>query len=78
MNRHSKRINPSLRPQIENIKANIRGNSGRGFDGDGYPFKQAVKEMKVELLKEQKTIKYCNFKCSYFVVPIIESVQAGN
>lgn len=78
MNRHSKRISTSLRPQIENIKSNIRSFSGRGFDGDGYPFKQALKEMKVELLNVQKTIKYCNVKCSYFVVPNIASLQTGN
>ncbi|RYY74533.1 MAG: hypothetical protein EOO52_13290 [Gammaproteobacteria bacterium] len=70
MNRDSKRISNSLRPSIENIKGHIRSNTGRGFDGDGYPFKQAVREMKVELGKQGKTIKYCNHKCSYFVVPV--------
>lgn len=56
MNCHAKRINPSLRPQIEKIKGYIRENTGRGFDGDGYPFKQAVREMRVELALSGKTI----------------------
>ncbi len=59
----SKRISPHSRTQIENIKSNIRcGN--RPFDGDGYPFKQALRELR----QEGMTIKYIRDKCHYVKV----------
>ncbi len=47
MNRDSKRINPSLRSRIEIVKSAIRGTNNM-FDGDGYVFKTALKELKHE------------------------------
>lgn len=63
MNRHSKRINPTFRPDIERVKGYIR-DSKRGFDGDGYVSKTAI----AELRKEGMTIKYDRTKYLYFVV----------
>ena len=47
MNKDSKRISTSQRPQIEKIKGYIR-DSVRPFDGNGYVFKQALKELREE------------------------------
>ena len=63
MDRNKKRIVPSSRPQIENIKCHIR-NATRPFDGDGYPFKQAI----AELRKEGLQIKYISDKCHYIKI----------
>jgi hypothetical protein len=60
MNRFSKTIKSTMRPQIENIKCNIREGS-RPFDGDGYTFKKAL----AELRKEGLEIKYVAEKCHY-------------
>ena len=56
----SKRISCSVRAQIENIKFNIRG-ATRPFDGDGYAFKTAIKELR----KCGYTIKHHREKCHY-------------
>ena len=48
--RGAKRIKPTHRPNIENIKIAIRRNF-RGFDGDGYAFKTAFRELRREGLK---------------------------
>lgn len=63
MNRDSKNISSSLRPQIETIKSNIRNSKGTGFDGTGYPFKQALKELRAEGLN----IKHVRSKCHYIL-----------
>lgn len=63
MNRYSKRINPSFRPQIERIKGYIRAERGP-FDGDGYPFKKALSELR----KEGYTIKYDRINCHYIKI----------
>ncbi|WP_282679552.1 hypothetical protein [Shewanella xiamenensis] len=60
MNRDSKRISNSSRGQIDNIKGYIR-DAKRPFDGDGYPFKQALRELR----KEGMLIKYIPEKCHY-------------
>jgi hypothetical protein len=49
-----------MRPQIENIKCNIR-DSVRPFDGDGYAFKTALKELKADGMH----FKYIAEKCHY-------------
>ncbi|MCZ4337655.1 hypothetical protein [Shewanella colwelliana] len=59
----AKRISPNSRTQIENIKSNIRCTS-RPFDGDGHPFKQALRELR----QEGMTIKYVRDKCHYVKV----------
>ena len=46
MNRDAKRINPSLRGRIDIVKGYIRNSNGKTFDGDGYIFKQAVRELR--------------------------------
>ena len=61
MNRDAKCISRSLRPDIERVKSCIRDNAfGRRcmFDGDGFVFKTALKEMRAELLKSGIRIKY--------------------
>lgn len=60
MQRGAKHINPSMRGKIETIKSHIRC-SVRPFDGDGYPFKQAIKELREEGL----TITYSKEHCHY-------------
>lgn len=63
MNKDAKRINPSLRPQIEKVKGYIR-DSLRPFDGNGYIFKTAISELK----KEGLQIKYIKEKCHYIKI----------
>lgn len=63
MNRGAKRISNSLRPKIQILKGYIR-ESTRGFDGDGYVFKQAIRELKKEGIK----IVYDKTKCLYMKV----------
>lgn len=58
----NKTISRSMRPQIENIKANIRA-SVRPFDGTGSAFKAAVKELRAKGL----AITYVAEKCHYVV-----------
>ncbi|UTZ34954.1 hypothetical protein HB762_27205 (plasmid) [Vibrio campbellii] len=60
MQRGAKRISNSHRREIDNIKSNIRC-SVRPFDGDGYPFKQALKELR----DEGMNITYVRDKCHY-------------
>ncbi|MBC5853255.1 hypothetical protein [Vibrio metschnikovii] len=60
MQRGAKTISNSHRREIENIKGNIRS-SVRPFDGSGYPFKQAIKELRNEGVK----ITYVREKCHY-------------
>lgn len=60
MNRGAKSIKCTMRPQIENIKCNIR-DSVRPFDGDGYAFKTALKELKADGMH----FKYIAEKCHY-------------
>lgn len=56
----NKTISNSLRPQIDNIKSNIRG-AVRPFDGTGRAFKQAL----VELRGEGMVIHYVAEKAHY-------------
>lgn len=67
MNKDAKRINPSQRPQIEMYKGHIRS-SKRGFDGDGYPFHKAIKELR----KEGYKIIYNRAKALYFNKGIVK------
>ncbi|MDN0082416.1 hypothetical protein QU487_06565 [Crenobacter sp. SG2305] len=63
MQRGSKTISNSMRPQIENLKANIRA-AIRPFDGTGSAFKTALKELRAEGLR----IVYVAEKCHYIKV----------
>lgn len=65
MIRGKKRINPSLRGKIETIKSNIRC-ATRPFDGDGYVFSQAVRELRQEGME----IRYIREKCHYIKVSV--------
>ncbi|MEM7298663.1 MAG: hypothetical protein AAF391_10410 [Bacteroidota bacterium] len=47
MNRDAKNISSNHRPEIEKIKGYIRATTN-SFDGVGYPFKQAIKELRNE------------------------------
>ncbi|MEI8659401.1 hypothetical protein [Vibrio sp. Hal054] len=60
MQRGAKRISNSSRREIDNIKSNIRS-AVRPFDGDGHPFRQALKELR----NEGMIIKYVRVKCHY-------------
>lgn len=53
----------NMRPQIETVKAYIK-NATKPFDGDGYVFKQALKEVR-EL---GYIVKYISEKCHYVLV----------
>lgn len=60
MNRDAKNISSSHRPEITKIKGYIREAKG-AFDGCGYPFKQALKELRQEGYKityNRKTFMY--------------------
>lgn len=59
----SKTISSSLRPKIDTIKCIIRY-SIRPFDGTGYVFKQAVKELREEGLN----IIHQKDKCNYILI----------
>lgn len=63
MQRGSKSIKCTMRPQIENTKCNIR-DSIRPFDGTGYAFKAAIRELKAEGM----TFKYIKEKCHYIKI----------
>ena len=60
MNRDAKRISNSLRPQIETIKGYIR-DAVRPFDGDGYTFRQAVKELRAEGWRIERRPAMCHY-----------------
>ena len=60
MNKDAKTISNSLRPQIEKVKSYIR-DAKRPFDGDGYIFKQAVKELRNEGLNIIRQKEQCNY-----------------
>lgn len=60
MQRGAKRISNSIRPQIDNIKSEIRG-AVRPFDGCGSAFKTALQELRAEGI----AIKYVAEKCHY-------------
>lgn len=62
MNRDAKNISRSLRPQIEMTKGYIR-TATTLFFGDGYPFRQAIHELRKAGLK----IKYHRSKGHYTV-----------
>ncbi len=51
MNRDSKNISSSVRPQIEMTKGHIRTSAGRWFDCDGYVGKTAIKELRASGVK---------------------------
>lgn len=63
MQRGSKNISSSLRPNIDRIKSYIMS-SERPFDGDGYVFKTALKELR----KLGLNFKYVSEKCHYIKV----------
>lgn len=63
MNHRAKRIKPTLRPSIENVKVLIR-DAQRPFDGDGYVFMTALSEVR----KEGLTVRYAREKDHYVVV----------
>jgi hypothetical protein len=69
MNRGSKRINPSLRPQIDTLKSKIRS-SKSPFDGTGSAFKTALSELR----KEGLEIIYDNKMCRYYNPKTIDIV----
>lgn len=64
MHTGSKRINPSFRAQIDTMKNNFRFINSP-FDGVGYPFKQAIKELRkegVDIIHDKKMCRYYNKK----------------
>ncbi len=61
MNRYSKTISNSSRPVIDNLKNKFRFTSNP-FDGNGYPFKQAISELR----KEGIPIVYDKNMCRYY------------
>lgn len=61
MNRGAKRINPNQRAIIDTLKNNMRF-SNKPFDGTGYAFKQALKELRSEGVE----IIYNAKKCHYY------------
>ena len=61
MNRDAKRINPSLRPQIDQLKHRIR-HTDNMFDGNGYAFETAIRELR----KEGIPIKYDRRAAVYY------------
>jgi len=63
MNKDAKRIDPSHKAAISRIKGYIMDSNGRGFDGDSYPFKEAVRQLR----KKGVIITYDREKCSYFL-----------
>jgi hypothetical protein len=63
MQRGAKCISTSLRGKIDTIKSHIRVTT-RPFDGDSYPFKQAVKELRAEGM----VITYKRDMCHYVKV----------
>ena len=63
MAKGSKTISNSLRPKIDSIKCMIRY-SIRPFDGTGYIFKTAIKELRNEGLN----IKHQKDKCNYILI----------
>lgn len=64
MKTDKKRISTNFNMQVGIIRSailNLRG-TGRGFDGDDYPFKKAVRELR----KEGINIVYDRERCSYY------------
>jgi hypothetical protein len=61
MNRFSKNISCSHRPEIDTLKNRFRF-AKNPFDGCGYPFKQAIKELR----NEGTPIIYDNVNCRYY------------
>jgi len=61
MNRDSKTIKSNFRGQIGILKNRMR-HATTPFDGDGYPFKQALKEIRNEGIK----INYDRTKYRYY------------
>lgn len=57
----NKTISNSLRPKIDTVKCMIRY-SIRPFDGSGYVFKQAVKELRQEGLNIRHNKEQCNYE----------------
>lgn len=60
MNRHAKTISNSVKPKIRTLKSQI-ASTKNPFDGCGYIFKQALKELR----EEGFVIKYQKEKCRY-------------
>ena len=60
MNRDAKNISSSLRPQIDHVKGYIR-NATRPFDGNGYVFTTALKELRKEGLNIKRNRAMCNY-----------------
>jgi hypothetical protein len=64
MTRGAKRINPNCRGKIETVKNAMRYASAP-FDGDGYIFRQALKEVRKEgapIIYDPKNCRYYNRK----------------
>jgi hypothetical protein len=64
MQKGKKRINPSLRPQIDTLKSKIRF-AKNPFDGTGGAFKIALKELRAEgiiIAYDRKNVRYYNKK----------------
>ena len=62
MNSDIKRIDPSFRAKIDTMKNRFRFIKNP-FMGDGYPFKQAIKELRkegVKIIYDKKQCRYYN------------------
>lgn len=62
-----KRISPHFTGKIATMKANIKNSNGKGFDGDGYVFKTAIRQLR----KEGYNILRDKSVCSYFLKSIL-------
>lgn len=56
------RISSSLTSRVSIIKGYIRNSHGKGFDGDGYVFKEAIRQLR----KEGWAIRYDRKQGLYF------------
>jgi len=63
MNRDAKRISSNFKADISRIKSFILATNGRGFYGDRYPLRKAVKELREAGYK----IVYKRDTCSYYL-----------
>lgn len=73
MNKDSKRINSNFRGQIGVLKNRMR-HATTPFDGTGYPFKQALKEVRNEGID----IIYNKVKCHYYNPKTIAEIWGYN
>ena len=64
MNRDAKSVKSNWNREISFIEGWILDSHGRGFDGNGYPFKTAVRNLR----RKGHKIKYSRTKCNYTLI----------